>query len=195
MTIPLVKLSKIKAAWESGKLTRLEIGKKYGVSRMGLYELSKKHEWEYGKNVHNMTEEIEKKTIDKIVNKEVDKTVKIKTQFLQDIDVYRRLCMKTAEQIVQAYTEASKTGKEIPKDEYDRIFAGSKISKINLEALNICYAGAMRAMGIDQNIKIDTDVMHRGSVKLDITNLTDDQILELDQIADEAEYGSKADLH
>ena len=190
MALSEKKILKIKVAFEAGKLSRAAIGKEYRVSQPTIRLLAKEREWEYKKNFIEFSEEIEQKTIESLIEKEVDKTTKITAQFLSDLDIFRRLCMRSATDIVNAYnklTDGEKKGKVL-KEEFDRIFAGSKVSKINMEALNIGYSGARKALGMDREDDIEKARKIKGAEKQPVVDPTegideetiDKQIKELD---------------
>lgn len=148
MAIQEKALLKIKVEYEVGKLSKVNICKKHSISRPTLVKLAKEHRWIYQKNLREVNEIIEEKTIRKLIEVETDRTVKITDQFLQDLDKYRVLTMRPVIEVENAIQDTEGDGK-VPKDEYDRIFAGSKINKINIEALNIAYTGARKALGLD----------------------------------------------
>lgn len=156
MAIQEKKLLKIKVDFEVGKLSKVNICKKHSISRPTLVKLAKEHQWKYQKNLREVNEIIEEKTIRKLIEVETDRTVKITDQFLQDLDKYRELTMRPVQEVKKAIEEIDGDGK-VSKDEYDRIFAGSKINKINIEALNVAYTGARKALGMDKGPKDNPD--------------------------------------
>lgn len=155
MAIPKNKVIKIKVDYEAGILTKSNIANKHEINRLTLYKLADRHSWEYGKNKHEISKITEEKSLENLINKQVDRATEITNQFLGDIDKHRQLLMMTTNELVKAFNEhkdkKDKDGKavKIPKEEFDRIFAGSKITKIQMEALNVGFTGARKALGMD----------------------------------------------
>lgn len=150
------KLLKIKVDYEAGRLTKSQIGKKHAISQPTLRKHAEDQVWKFQKNFQEVSEIVEKKSIERLIEREVDKTVKITDQFLQDLDKYRKLTMYPVSEVARAIQEVGSKGK-VSKEEYDRIFAGSKINKINIEALNVAYTGARKALGMDKGPKDNPD--------------------------------------
>lgn len=188
MAIQEKSLLKIKVDYEVGKLSKVNICKKHSISRPTLVKLAKEHRWSYQKNLREVNEIIEEKTISKLIEVETDRNVKITDQFLTDIDRYRQLTMFPVGEVARAIKDAGPKGK-VTKEEYDRIFAGSKVNKINLEALNIAYSGARKALGMDR----DEDIRKAKAIKLNentqevldpLENMTEEEIdKEIDKLS------------
>jgi hypothetical protein len=160
MALSEKKILKIKVDYEVGKLSKTAICKKHSISRPTLRNQAAKNGWKYQKNFQEVSEIIEQKTIGKLIEKETDRAVKITDRFLNDIDAYRELSMHPAMEIKTAINQADEDSTEeskvtVSRDEYDRIFAGAKINKICLEALNVGYTGARKALGMDKDSDIE----------------------------------------
>ena len=54
-----------------------------------------------------------------------------------------------ANEVIKALKESKEKKVSVSKEEFDRIFSGSKIAKINIEALSIAYDRLRKAHGMD----------------------------------------------
>ncbi len=150
MALTEKKLLRIKVDYEFGNLSRSEIGKKYKISQPTLRKHAELGGWEYKRNYSEVSEKLHKKTVDKLIEKEVDRATIITNRFLENCEKYNQLIMYPANELAKAIKKAGSEGK-VSKEEYDRIFAGAKINKISLEALNISYNGARKALCMESD--------------------------------------------
>lgn len=154
MALSEKQILKLKVDYESGKLSKTSICKKHRVSRPTLRKHAKDNGWKFQKNFQEISKIVEEKTIEKIIEKETEKLTDLTTEFFTDIGTFKNLSRAMANDTISALKKAaedSRGGKKVSvsKDEFDRIFAGSKIVKINIEALSIAYDRLRKAHGLD----------------------------------------------
>ena len=155
MAISHQKKTVIKVDIEAGLLTKSDIATKYKISRQTLYKLITSEGWEYGKNRTQIDRATESKSLDNIINKQVDLATRISSQFLEDIDKYRQLSMMPASELITSFTEAKNTKIKVKKEEFSRIWEGAKAIKTAIEALRLGYDGARKALGMDKDEEIE----------------------------------------
>ena len=146
------KIIRIKVDFETGKLSKGSICKKHKISRPTLRKHATENEWIYQRNFNEVSKIVEEKIIEKLIENDSDRGAVLTEQFIKDSNVYRQLVMRAAGEIsiaIKEEEEKNPKNPKVPKEEYDRIFAGSKITKINLEALQITYTGIRKALGMD----------------------------------------------
>jgi hypothetical protein len=164
MALSSQKVTVIRVDYEAGILTKSDIAKKHNINRQTLYKQADKHKWLFGKNKQAIDKITEQKSLEHLLNNRIDLSTQITEQFLEDINHHRQLLMKTSSELEEAYKEAANNKTKVELDEYSRIFAGAKITKIQMEALNIGYSGARKALGMS-----DTKLEHTGQVDKEIT--------------------------
>lgn len=165
------KLPKIKADFESGRFKKMDMSKKWGMSRQTLNNLEKKHGWKFGKNGQKLNAVISKKATERIIKEETAKLVGYTARHLKGIGNLRVLSELTAKSLADSLRE---TKNKIPKAEADRIFAIQKCLKISSETLSIIYKDERLAMGLDNPastlIKIGKITKEDAGVVRDIFN-------------------------
>jgi len=145
MAITEKKLLKLKVDFESGKLTKTAICKKHSVSHPTLRKHADGNEWKFQKNFQKISESVEQKTIERLIEKEADK--------LQRINQEYEAIIANIEAIAKAYIfeiGSNKQKKENQtKEEAERIFLFLKPLKISSEIFNMNYDRKRKILGMD----------------------------------------------
>lgn len=173
MAISSQKKTVIKVDYEAGLLTKVDIATKHCINRQTLYKMADLNKWEYGKNRTEIDKATEDRSLENIINKQVDLATQVTSRFLDDIDKYRKLGMMPASELVTAYNEAKGKTKKVPKEEFSRILESTKVIKTAIEALRIGYEGCRMALGMD--IKKDNEA----TININISNLSNKELLEI----------------
>jgi hypothetical protein len=159
MAISHQKKTVIKVDFEAGLLTKSDIANKHKLTRSTIYKIAASEGWVYGKNRTEIDKATENRSLDKIINKQVDLATQITTNFLEDIEKYRKLSLMPASELASAYNEASKSDPvkkkklKVTKEEFSRIWESAKAIKTAIEALKLGYEGARKALGMDREDK------------------------------------------
>lgn len=154
MALTKTQIEKLKFDYCTGKLSQRKIAEKHGISRNTLIKYAKEGKWKYGENAAELNQKIKEKIFDQFVEDEVSKAVKITNDYLEDIEKYRKLALIPANELAKAYNKAEKEGSKVSKKEFSRIYESAKPIKMAIEALNLGYNGARKALGMDREEEI-----------------------------------------
>jgi DNA-binding Xre family transcriptional regulator len=160
MALSDIDLAKLKVDFHAGKLSQRKLAQKHRISRNTLSKYAKEGKWEFGKNEPTLSQAIEEGVYKKLVDSEIDRATKITDNFLKDVEKYRKLASKPAEELFIAYEEADNaTTKEkrvkVSKEEFSRIWESTKAMKAAIETLRLGYEGARKALGMDKDDDIE----------------------------------------
>ncbi len=181
MAVSSKKLIKIKVDFEAGILTKSKIASKHKINRLTLYNLADKHEWQYGKNEQKINKITETKSLEVLIEKQVDRAAGTTDLFLSDIKAIRGIALAIAKE----WSDSRKAGRirivdgkeekidGMSKDEADRIFAQTKIAKITMETLNIGYTAARKALGMDRDDDVEKARRIKTEEKQPLSNPTE----------------------
>ncbi len=154
MSLSEQKVLAMKIDYELGKVSKTSICKKHGVSRPTLRKQAAKGKWLYQKSFQRVSDEVEKRTIERLIEDQVDKATILTDQFLEDTSKYMQLAMMPASELARAYNHVKEHGGKVTKEEFSRIWESTKAIKNALEMLNVGYAGTRKALGMDKDEEI-----------------------------------------
>lgn len=181
MALSEIDLAKIKVDFESGKLSKRKVAQKHSISRNTLDKHAKAKDWIYATNEPELSQKIERLTLDKLIKDEVDRATKITNNFLGNVERYNELAMMPASELIKAYTDARNKNKQVSKNEFSRIWESAKAIKTAIEGLKIGYDSQRKALGMDR----DEDIRKAKAIKLNentqevidpLANMTEEEI-------------------
>jgi len=140
------KILKIKVDYEVGKLSRSAIGKKHRISQPTLRRHAEQGEWKYKKRFKEVSEIVELKSIERLIEKEVDKTSIVNEKFLKESEFAEGLALSYLSDIAKNKKDKVKQ----TKSDADDIFAFIKSCKITSEILNMNYNNKRKMLGMDK---------------------------------------------
>ena len=149
MAISKQLLTKARAEYEAGKLTKSKIADKYEISRKTLRTHAEKERWVYGLREQEINEDIRQKTFDKIADGEAQKAADLAQGFLADVGKQKTLLNTIQRDFA---TSISEQQGRLSKADAGRIFEAMKVNKITMETLLMGFTGAMKALGIYRDI-------------------------------------------
>ena len=154
MALSEIEIAKLRVEYTAGKLSRSKIAQKNRISRNTLAKYARKENSNYGQDSVKLSDIIEQKTFERLINDEVDRATLITNKFLEDIERYRKLAMIPSSELAKAYNEAKSSGIKVQKKEFTRIYESTKAIKNAIEALNSGYLGVRKALGMDREEEI-----------------------------------------
>jgi len=158
------KKAKIKVDFESGRFKKVELSKKWRISRTTLNKLEKAGGWVFGKNERQLDEKIIKKATSRIIDKESAKLFDYTSRHLDELNNIRTISKLNAQAIAR---ELRDSGNNISKTEAERIFSAQKVCKIMAETLSLIYRDERLAMGADDKGKTNEDVETRIKTRME----------------------------
>jgi len=169
------KILKIKVDYESGKLSKTQIGNVHKVSQPTIRKLAATHDWVFQKNFQEISEIVEQKSIERIIEVEVDKTVKENDNFQSAVNRIEFLVMKYIKELEELQESIDKESKT--KEEADRIFSFLKSCKISSEIMNMNYNGKRKMLGMDR----EDDIRKAKAIKSGIEEKAPDPVGNLSE--------------
>lgn len=179
MALSEIQLAKIKVDYQVGKLSRLKIAQKYGISRNTLSKHAKAKKWKYAISEQELSKIVENRTYEKLITDSVDRATEITNNFLGDIEKYRKLAIIPASELASAYNDAEERSEKenkrirVPKDEFSRIWESTKAIKAAIETLKIGYEGARKALGMDRDDDVEKARKIKGAERESISDPTE----------------------
>lgn len=185
MALSEKKVTKIKVDFEAGLSTKTKIANQHKIDRLTLYNLADKHQWVYGKNKQKFNEITEQKTIERLIEKEVDISTKVNEQFQKHVTYIEGLTMSYMLELGEGKKKSDKgqfeeegedgkpkKSKKQSKEEADRIFSLLKPCKIASEIMNMNYSGKRKMLGMDRNDD-------KQDLNINVTSMSTDELIKL----------------
>jgi hypothetical protein len=136
-------IPKIKIDFEAGKLSQVDIAKKWKIGRETLRRLANKNSWEYGVMRQEWGRAIEKNGAVKFIEREGDLSAQVTSEFLHSVS---RIGL--FEQRVYDYIAEHP---KIPSQAKSKqLFEFVKLLKIMTDKALLAYQGQRVALGMDQ---------------------------------------------
>lgn len=148
MALSEPKILSIKIDYELGKLSKGSICKKHRISRPTLRKHAKDGKWLYQKTFKEVSKEVEKRVIEKLLSDNTDIAVSVTDNFLKDSANIRAVTMAIMD--AMATDLLDKNGK-ITTQEANRLIALQKVSEIANKTISNLYNTTRKALGMDQD--------------------------------------------
>lgn len=187
MALTEIEVAKIQVDYTAGKLSKSKIAQKHSISRNTLAKYAHDGKWKYGQNAQELSSIIQEKTYERLIRDEVDRATKITDEYLGDISKYRQIAMVPASELANAYNEARKLKGKVKKEEFSRIWESAKAIKTAIEALNLGYNGARKALGLDVEADIEKARKIKGDSSTDDDRKTRFDSMSEDELKEEKE--------
>ena len=146
MALSEKKIAQVKVSFEAGKLSRAAIGKKHKISQPTLKKLADERGWEYKKNFIEISDHVSQKSLERLIEQEIDIATKTNENFQKNIAYIEGVAMAYMVELGKAKSGKDKQSKE----EADRIFSFLKSCKISSEIMNMNYNGKRKMLGMDR---------------------------------------------
>ena len=143
--------SEVKAAYYVGKEPIGTIATKHNISRKSIERRAKADSWKYGVLSDEVAKEVERATIETIIEKDVDIASRVTKQFIQDSQNLRVVTIAIQTGMVK---ELKKSGGAVSRAEAERIYFSQRVNETTYRIIKDIYYGMRKALGIE----IDAEV-------------------------------------
>ncbi|MCK4518065.1 hypothetical protein KAT92_04770 [Candidatus Babeliales bacterium] len=148
MALSEQKILAIKIDYELGKLSKTSICKKHRISRPTLRKHANDGDWIYQKSFKEVSEKVERKVIERLVDENVDIVSETTERFLKDSANIRGVTVAVAKSMVKLLKESSGN---LSASEANRLLACQKVSETAARTITSLYNFERKALGMDSD--------------------------------------------
>lgn len=152
MALTKYKISKIRAEFETGILSQRKLAQKYGISRNTLTKHSEEGGWVFGKNSQEMSQKIENRATEKLVQKTSIELYDFTEDFLKSTRMVENLTKATMAEFGKKVQSGI-----LKKADSEMSLTSQRYLKEAMQTLSISFNDKRKALGLDKE-KNDTNV-------------------------------------
>ncbi len=175
MALSEQKILALKIEYELGKLSKTAICKLHKISRPTLRKHAKASKWIYQQSFQKVSEEVEKRTIERLVEKNTDIVGETTERFIKDVSKIRSV---TASLMDAMAKDLKKNDGNITAAEANRLLTCQKVNKVAGETITNIYNTVRKALGMDrdEDVKKALAIKHGDRPEDDPTSSIEDRI-------------------
>lgn len=174
MAYSLNQKSKIKADFESGRLKKVDVSKKWRMSRETLNKMAREGSWLFQKNGQKLDVLIEKQATERIVEVETNKLIDYTTVHLKHIKDLSALSAVNKADLAKIAHD-SRSFKKIDKNKVYNMINIQRYIESSVKTYDMIYKSQRLAMGIQDSDTPPVVNINIGDRK-ELKNISDDKL-------------------